>query len=115
MREFGDELIHYKYDPLPEEPPRHRKKVKKQSARSDHKHEYEEVCIDTHSSVVKHGGEFPAYHLGIRCKICGRLKNVKLWRFEGHMPSDMPLYMVDDFFELVKMKVLPEELGVDGD
>lgn len=112
MSEWGDEVIRYKYDPLPEDAPRHRKKSKKRHMRSDHKHEYERVCIDAHSELFAYGERFPTYHLGIRCKVCGRLRNIRLWHFKEHVPDDMPLYEVDDFYGLIMMKELPEELRV---
>lgn len=111
MGDWKEDALRHKYTPLPEDGPRHKKKAKKRHVRSDHKHEYEQVCIDTHSSVVKRNGKFPAYHVGTRCRVCGRLKSVRLWSLEGHMPSGMPLYEVD-FFELARMNVLPEEMRV---
>lgn len=106
-----EDSLRHKYAPLPEEP-RFKKKRKKVHVRSDHKHEYEEVCIDTHSVVVTRRGKFSRYHRGTRCKVCGRLRNVRLWAFEDGIPTDMPLYEVDDFFELITMKVLPEDRKV---
>lgn len=103
-----EDSLRHKYAPLPEEP-RFKKKRKKVHVRSDHKHEYEKVCIDAHSTVVTRRGKFPCYHMGMRCKVCGRLRSTSLWVFEGGIPTDMPLYEVDDFFELVTTKVLPED------
>lgn len=106
-----EDSLRHKYTPLPEEP-RFKKKAKKRRIRSDHKHLYETVCVDTHSWVRTHDGEFSSYHMCVRCKLCGRIQNIKLWRFETEPPKDMPLYEVEDFFDLVSMKVLPEELKV---
>lgn len=93
-----------------EDSPRYRKKSKKKHVRSDHKHEYEDVCIDAGSYTITRNGRFDTYHLAVRCRVCGRVQNVKLWQFGNEPPSDMPLYKVNDFFELVKMKVLPDEM-----
>jgi hypothetical protein len=106
-----EDSLRHKYTPLPEEP-RFKKRAKKKHVRSDHKHEYETVCIYAHSGVVTREGRFLAYHLGARCKVCGRLRDVKMWRYGKALPESIPLYEVEDFFDLVSMKVLPEELKV---
>ena len=111
MSDWKEDSLHHKYDPLPEEP-RHRKKARKRRVRSDHKHVYETVCVDTHSWVRTRDGEFSSYHMCVRCKLCGRIQDIKLWRFEPEPPEDMPLYEVEDFFDLVSMKVLPESMKV---
>ena len=80
-----------------EEPPRHRKKVKKPHVRSDHRHEYEQVCIDGHGFVFSHGTKTPLYWVGRRCRICGRLQDAKL-RYDLHEPPEgMRLFDVRDF------------------
>ena len=107
-----EDSLRHKYDPMPEDAPRHRKKSKKKHVRSDHRHEYEEVCVDADSYCITGNGRFNAYHLAVRCKVCGRIQNIRLWRFDNEPPMDLPLYRVDDFFELVKMKVLPYEMRV---
>ena len=55
-----EDSLRHKYDPLPEDAPRHRKKSKKRHVRSDHKHEYEKVCIDAHMKV--HTREGSSHH-----------------------------------------------------
>lgn len=107
-----EDSLRHKYAPLPEEPRFRRKKAKKKAVHSDHKHEYEKVCIDAHSRYITRDGEFPAYHIGIRCKVCGRLQDIKLWAFMDQIPEGMPIYEVDDLFEMVKMKTLPDEMRV---
>lgn len=100
--------LDYDFD---EEAPRYRKKSKKNHVKSDHKHEYERVCVDAHTSTITREGKFPSYHIGKRCKICGRLDNVKMWATR-EIPKEMSLYEVADFWELLEMKMLPDELRV---
>lgn len=109
MSDWYDDVLHHKYDPLPEDAPRHRKKSKKKRVRSDHKHEYETVCIDAHNEQVTREGRFPSYCLGTRCRICGRLQDVKWWQSIREPPDGMPLYEVDSLLALIPMKELPEE------
>ena len=102
-----EDSLRHKYTPLPDEP-RYKKKAKKRRVRSDHKHEYEDVCVDAHSHLLAHGTRQPIYYIGTRCKVCGRLQNVRL-RYDVHEPpEDMPLYEVRDFLELAVMRELPE-------
>lgn len=101
-----DEGHNHRYDPVPEEPPRHRKKVKKRHVKSDHKHVYENVCIDAHSYRRTRDGRFPYLYIGSRCKICGRLYD---WHSDMSLtepPDDMPLYEMKDFKELMDVKFL---------
>ena len=105
--------IRYKYDPLPEEP-RYKKRRKKAHVRSDHKHDYEQVCVDTHSETVTREGRFPSYCIAVRCRICGRLKDVKLWQSIRKPPEGMPLYEVDRLLDLIVMKAIPDEMKVCG-
>lgn len=102
---------HPKYAPIPEEP-RYRKKSKKRHVRSDHKHEYETVCIDMHLHVYTHGEKVPYLHVGERCRICGRMAD---WRCRTDLqepPEDMPFYVVPDWTCLWDNKFLPEEMRV---
>lgn len=108
-----EDSLRHKYDPLPEDAPRHRRRSKKKHVRSDHRHEYEEVCIDSYT--ITDDGGYDTYHLGIRCKVCGRLKDIKLWQFKNKPPDDLPLYRVSGFLKLLKMKVLPDEMRVEVD
>lgn len=110
MSDWGDEVIRYKYDPLPEEP-RHRKKAKKRHVKSDHKHEYEKVCIDAHTYSVTSDGRLPMYYVGTRCKVCGRLQDVRHSGFIGEPPKGMPLYEIDGIMGLFE-KELGEGLRV---
>ena len=107
-----DEGHNHKYDPIPEEPPRHHKKVKKRHVKSDHKHDYEDVCIDAHSYRRTLDGRFPYLYIGSRCKICGRLND---WHGEYGLtepPDGMPFYKVNDLFELLDTKFLPDDRKV---
>ena len=98
-------------DPM-EEAPRHRRKRKHRPVRSDHKHDYEKVCIDAHDKVWIHGeGTHRYYRIGERCRVCGRLASCSSFDHLREPPEDMPLYDVgglDGLFE----KVLSEEKKV---
>lgn len=95
-----------------EESPRHRKRARKHHVRSDHRHDYEEVCIDADTLVIMPDGKHSSYHMGVRCKVCGRLYNVKMWRYDRVPPEGMRLFEVEDFFELLHMKYLPDSMEV---
>lgn len=112
MSDWKEDALRHKYDPLPEDSPRHRKKTKKKHVRSDHKHDYETVCIDTHSYLRKCGVRRKYYSLAKRCKICGRIGDMKMWTRFHEPPEDMPLYDVVDFWTMLDMKTLPEEMRV---
>ena len=100
-----EDSLRHKYTPLPEEP-RYRKKKVKKHVRSDHRHEYEQVCIDAHVRLNMH-----FLYLGERCKICGRLND---WRHTNlsEPPDGMPLYEVPSWEYLWNEKALPEEMRV---
>ena len=97
MREWGDEILDHKYKPLPEEAPRHRKKAKKRHERSDHKHDYEEVVVDSPNACsVRRDGRHKAYHKATRCRICGRVYDMRMHAFEDEPPAGMRMFRVDD-------------------
>ena len=111
MSEWKEDAIRHKYDPLPEDGPRHKKKAKREHVRSDHRHEYEEVCIDAHLYAIGHAGRFTYYDVVKRCRLCGRVGG--LVRTCIRKPPDgMRLFKVDDVHNLWHMKVLPDELEV---
>lgn len=112
MSDWHEDALRHKYDPLPEEGPRHRKKAKKRHVRSDHRHDYETVCVDAHSFLLHHGTRRPLYHIAYRCKVCGRLRDSHVVRDIHEPPEGMPLYEVRDFLELALMRELPEERRV---
>lgn len=87
-----------------EESPRHRKRAKKTHVRSDHKHEYEWVCIDAHAY----------YYVADRCRVCGRLYDVCLKPDMLEPPDGMRLFEVHDFIELMGMTQLPDDAEVEG-
>ena len=103
--DWKEDALRHKYDPLPEEP-RHRKKAKKRHVRSDHRHDYEEVAIDAGMETPIIGVRHRAHHMGMRCKVCGRLRDVRFLCSNGEPPEDVPLYEVDGFGGL-----LAKELG----
>lgn len=111
MSKWDEEALRHKYDPLPEDAPRHRKKAKKRHVRSDHRHEYEDVCVDTGSYEVRHGGErHPYYSVARRCRVCGRLLYVKSSLRE--VPDGMKLFRCKDILELLCARELPESKEV---
>lgn len=113
MREWGDEILRHKYDPLPEDAPRHKKKAKKHHVRSDHRHEYEDVCVDTHSYVVRRGGErYPYYSVARRCKVCGRLYDISMRSSLREVPDGMRLFRCKDVLELLCARELPDSKEV---
>lgn len=105
-----EDSLRHKYTPLPEEP-RYRKKKVKKHVRSDHKHEYETVCIDAHSVIYRRGEKIPNLYLGERCRICGRLND---WMHTNlsEPPEGMPLYEVPSWVYLWDERKLPEEMRV---
>lgn len=108
LSDWHEDALRHKYDPLPEDGPRHKKKAKKRHVRSDHRHEYEDIAIDSHTYIYRSGvGRIHVYETGSRCKVCGRLCNVK-FRELYEPPVGMPLYEVRDFLELAMMRELPE-------
>lgn len=99
-------------DDFDEEAPRYRKKSKKNHVKSDHKHEYEMVCVDAHAVIFSHGHKIPYMYLADRCKICGRIGNLKMQTDLHEPPTEMPLFEVADFWELLEMKMLPDGMRV---
>ena len=99
----------HRQTPIPDEP-RTRKKAVKQRDRSDHKHEYELVAIDSHSyEYLGRGKVRQVYDVGERCRICGRLGDVhfrNVYSTEG-----MRLFEVDGLDGLLS-RYLPEDKEV---
>jgi hypothetical protein len=100
-------------DPM-EEPPRHRRKRKRRHIRSDHKHEYETVCVDDGSYVIERGVRRPRYCVAERCAVCGRVGDLRLTSYE-ELPDGMPLYEVNDWMELWRERYLPKSAEVRRD
>lgn len=99
----------HRQTPIPDEP-RTRKKAVKQRDRSDHKHEYELVAIDSHSyEYLGRGKVRQVYNVGERCRICGRLGNV--YFRNAYSTEGMRLFEVDDWRELME-RYLPEDKEV---
>lgn len=113
MSERKEDAIRHKYDPLPEDGPRHKKKAKRKHVRSDHKHEYEDVCIDSHRQVyTREEGWTHVYDLGRRCRICGRLDDVT-YRGLREPPEGMRLFEAENVLEIfLGTRVLPDETEV---
>lgn len=72
--EWKEEKLKYKYAELPEEPIRGKKKPKKKTKKSDHKHLYTD-CILT---IYGYYNDSTLYVRGSYCPICGKLDNVFL-------------------------------------
>lgn len=97
-----------KSTPIPDEP-RPKKKAVKHRERSDHRHEYERIAIDAHTYEYSHGEKRPVFHVGERCRICGRLGNV--YFRNAYSTEGMRLFEVDDWRELME-RYLPEDKEV---
>ena len=104
MSNWDEDVIHYKYDPIPDEP-RYRKRAKRRHVKSDHKHEYEDV------SIVVTGYRKPLVHIGQRCKLCGRLYDYRHTRL-AEPPAGMRVFEVEELPTLWSLKVLPEDMEV---
>ena len=111
MSDWHESSLRHKYDPLPEDGPRHKKKPKKKRVRSDHRHEYEQVCINAHSFVYRSGLKLPRLYLGTRCKVCGRVGDCRATNLQ-EPPEGMPLYEVPSWDYLIYNKFLPSEMEV---
>ena len=113
MSYWGDDVLRHKYDPLPEDAPRHKKKAKKPHVKADHRHEYETVAIDAHAFVLTRSHErFPYLYVGERCKVCGRLADIRSTSFQ-EPPEGVDLYEVEDFTQLLGLKALPDDMRKD--
>lgn len=99
-------------DDFDEEAPRYRKKSKKNHVKSDHKHEYERVCVDGHGFAVSHGTKTPLYWVGRRCHVCGRLQDAKLRRDLHEPPEGMRLFEVENFILFDIGSELPDDAEV---
>ena len=106
-----EDSLRHKYDPLPDVP-RYRKKAKKRHVRSDHKHEYERVCVDSHSHTYTRKGRLPLYYIAMRCKACGRVADFSSLRESSELPKGMRVFEVRDFLELISLKAIPDEMEV---
>ena len=101
--------IDYDFD---EEAPRYRKKSKKNHVKSNHKHEYERVCVDAHAVSFRRGHKVPYMYLADRCKICGRVGDMVMKSDLHEPPTEMPLYELADILEALDLKILPDEMRV---
>lgn len=110
MSDWKEDAIRHKYAPLPDEP-RHKKKAKKQHVRSDHRHEYEVVCVDEGTYVINRTGRHKEYTKAERCKICGRLRDARFGGWLDSPPEGMRLFVVDGITALFD-KYLPEDKEV---
>ena len=97
-----------------EEAPRHRRRRKRRHIRSNHKHIYEKVYIDDGSYIIEHGVKCPRYCVAKRCSVCGRLDDLGIERFDK-IPTNMPLYRVNNWMELWQKRYLPKNAEVRRD
>lgn len=95
-----------------EEPPRHRKRAKRRRVRSDHRHEYETVCIDIRAWMVSGNRRHAFTYFGKRCRTCGRLADAWCDRDVHEPPRDMRLFEVKDFGEFLEMTELPDSYEI---
>lgn len=110
MSDWREDVIRHKYDPLPEEA-RHHKRAKRSHVRSDHKHQYEEIMIDTFTIFRDSKGRPLRYEPAKRCRICGRLKDWKT-RMVEEPPDGVHVYLTRDWYGLRKTMVLPDSARV---
>ena len=114
MSDWKVESLRHKYDPLPEDAPRHKKKRRKKHVRSDHKHEYEDVVIECHSHCIIRGKKHPTLFKTKRCKICGKFRTYYNMPHTWEPPSGMRRFEVKDFLTMsniwFKDKVLSDKL-----
>lgn len=115
MGDWKEDSLRHKYAPLPEDAPRHHKKSKKVHIRSDHRHQYENVAIDTGNVLICGGRKCPYVVVTRRCKVCGRLGETLMTRTVelDKVHKGMRLFKVDGLLEFYKLKGLPEELEVE--
>lgn len=96
-----------KSTPIPDEP-RPKKKSVKKHVRSDHKHDYETVAVDTGTFYRDLRGKHRIVTICERCRICGRVGR-HLQRAEN-APDGMRLFIADGMFLVPEQ--LPEEMEV---
>ena len=108
--DWKEDALHHKYDPLPEDAPRHRKKAKRRHVRSDHKHEYEWVYVNDHVYEICNGMRLILKTVE-RCKVCGRTRG-RMRCGLSEPPEGARYFEVKDFFTLFRMTELPEDLEV---
>ena len=107
-----EDSLRHKYAPLPDEPQFKKKKPKKPRVRSNHKHVYETVCVDDHSRMYRDGRKIPYMNFVKRCKVCGRIGDVKIKAGVHEPPGDMSFYVVPSWMYLWTEKTLSEEMRV---
>lgn len=113
MSEWKADATRHKYDPLPDDGPRHKKRTRKRRVKSDHRHEYEDVVVDTHSYAIRRGGRrVREVHVCSRCKSCGRIGDKRCFVEAQDVPQGLTMYEVDNFLLFVRMKTLPPNLEV---
>lgn len=98
MSEWKEDVIKYKYDPLPEEVRYTKKKQKSKSKKSDHKHNYAKCLFATtwHGQRRKVG-----FSDGTYCTICGRIGDRYIFNTlvsEDKNPDNLPIFWDIDFF-----------------
>ena len=108
----NEDSIRHKYTPLPEDSPRHRKKAKKKHVRSDHKHEYEDVAVDAHTTMyTRKTGRVRTLFIAQRCNVCGKVYDWTHTKLQDP-PEGMKLYEVADIEALFDTKFLTDEMRV---
>lgn len=98
-------------DPANEGEAKRRKAARHAHVRSDHRHEYEPIRIDSHSLGRSGGESVPLYHLAKRCRRCGRLSEVRLFCTADELPDGLRTFEVDGLGGLFGM-TLPDDREV---
>lgn len=99
-----------KSSPIPDEP-RPKKKAVKKRIRSDHKHEYELVAVDADCYYKNGTGRHTYYPIVDRCRICGKVGDVRFWTDTEQVPDGMRLFKVDGWVSLFD-RYLPDDKEV---
>ena len=100
----------HKQAPIPDEP-RPKKKAVKKRVRSDHRHEYEWVAVDADCYYTNGTGRHAYYPIAERCRICGRLADVRFSTDTEQVPDGMRLFKIDRWLSLLD-RYLPDDKEV---
>lgn len=69
-------------------------------------------CDEDHSRMYRDGRKIPYMHFVKRCKVCGRIGDVKIKAGVHEPPEDMSFYVVPSWMYLWTEKTLSEEMRV---
>lgn len=107
--DYKENVIAYKYTPLPEESRYKKKKQKKKVKKSNHKHIYAPCYFDYGISVYRNHQKIRVYSSGTYCSICGRIGNY----YFNNVPieeanPDLPIFKREflDFSKYISERVI---------